>query len=245
MRHRICRSVGGSLLFEGKTLAQIGDLHEQAMVVRFYDEGNAVPGRSYPIWNPEGTPSGDIGKNKDGSPKQAGWGAFTFTVNALSILKNDNRANISEALGGNHKIRNFYNNIISPGYGKDATIDTHAVAASMLMPFGGSDMPVKEGLGMAGPSNADTGLKGIYALHLEAYRRAAVARDVLPREMQSITWEALRGLFSPEEKRDPKLEKAVDDTWKQYQQGKIDHAEAQRQILARGIKPPRWAKGSA
>src|SRR5262249_32941325 len=42
---------------------------------------------------------------------------------------------------------------------------------------------------------------GIYALHYEAYWRAAETiskeenRQVLPREMQSITWETVRGLY--------------------------------------------------
>ena len=164
-----------------------------------------------------------------------------MTGNALSILADDSRENISKALGDNHKVRNFYNNIISPDHGQDTTIDTHAVAAALLMPLGGGASQVKEGLGMSGPKNADTGLKSIYALYSEAYRRAADQAGVLPREMQSTTWEALRGLFSPEEKRDAKLEASVKDTWQQYTKGKIDLAQAQRDILARGIKPPRWA----
>ena len=94
---------------------------------------------------------------------------------------------------------------------------------------------------MSGPKNAETGLKSLYALYSEAYKRAANEAGVLPREMQSTTWEALRGLFSPEEKRDAKLEASVKDTWLRYKEGKIDLDAAQREILARGIKPPRWA----
>ena len=230
--------------FEGKKLSEL-PLDEQAMVLRFYDEGNAAPNRAYTIWNPEGTPSGTVGMaGKPGKEKvrEAGWGGFGMTENALSILADDTRANISSRLGDNHKVRNFYNNIIAPDYGKDATIDTHAIAGALLMPLGGSDVHVKEGLGMSGPKNADTGLKSIYALYNEAYRRAADERGVLPREMQSTTWEALRGLFSPEEKRDAKLDASVKSTWKQYKEGKIDLAAAQQAILSRGIKPPRWAK---
>jgi hypothetical protein len=230
--------------FEGKKLSELPSRVEQAMVLRFYDEGNAEPNRSYAIWNPEGTPSGQVamaGKEGEEKVRKSGWGSFPMAANALSILADDSRENISAALGDNHKIRNFYNNIISPEYGQDTTIDTHAVAAALLMPLGGGAYQVKEGLGMSGPSNADTGLKSLYALYSEAYRRAAKTADVLPREMQSTTWEALRGLFSPEEKRDAVLEASVKDTWARYQKGTIDLAEAQREILARGIKPPRWA----
>ena len=46
--------------FEGKKLSDIPNLAERAMVLRFYDEGNAAPDRAYAIWNPEGTPSGEV-----------------------------------------------------------------------------------------------------------------------------------------------------------------------------------------
>jgi hypothetical protein len=231
--------------FEGKKLSELPNLAEQAIVLRFYDEGNAAPGRSYAIWNPEGTKSGEVAKAGKGDKiknKESGWGGFGMTEGALSILANDSRENISAQLGDNHKVRNFYNNIISPDYGQDTTIDTHAVAASLLRPLGGGATEVKEGLGMSGPKNAETGLKALYPLYTEAYKRAADQAGVLPREMQSTTWEALRGLFSPEEKRDAAIEKSVNDTWKSYAEGKTDLAHAQQAILARGIKPPRWAK---
>jgi hypothetical protein len=231
--------------FEGKKLSELPDRAQQAIVLRFYDEGNAEPGRAYAIWNPEGTKSGEVamaGKEDERKVRQSGWGGFGMTEAALSILADDSRENVSAQLGDNHKVRNFYNNIISPEYGEDTTIDTHAVAAALLMPLGGGASQVKEGLGMSGPKNADTGLKSLYALYSEAYRIAAKDAGVLPREMQSTTWEALRGLFSPEEKRDAALEASVKSTWARYREGKIDLDEAQREILARGIRPPRWAK---
>jgi hypothetical protein len=245
--------------FEGKTLGQLPEV-QQPVMLRFYDQGNAPEDRAYTIWNPEGTSSGEIARNKptaaqakrgeEGDPKQSGWGGFDSIGNSLSVLRDDSNANISASLGDNHKVRNFYNNIISPNYGQDTTIDTHAVAASMLMPLGQSSPIVKEGLGMSGPKNADTGLKGMYALHYEAYTRAAAeisqleGRQVLPREMQSSSWEALRGLYNPEDKRNVDLERANRGIWKDYQSGKITLAAAQERILARGIRPPRWAKGA-
>ena len=168
--------------FEGKKLSEL-PLDEQAMVLRFYDEGNAAPGRAYAIWNPEGTPSGEVGMAGQGDKRkvrEAGWGGFGMTENALISSLMMNRANISSRLGDNHKVRNFYNNIISPEYGKDATIDTHAIAGALLMPLGGSDVHVKEGLGMSGPKNAETGLKSIYSLYYEAYRRAAGSAGFCP-----------------------------------------------------------------
>lgn len=242
--------------FEGKRLDQL-PINQQPVMLRFFDTGNAKPGRAYEIYNPDGTSSGKIARNnpskaqakrgEEGDPKQSGWGGFDSIGNALSILRNDSNENISKSLGDNHKVRNFYNNIISPNYGQDTTIDTHAVAASTLQPLGQSSRIVKEGLGMSGPKNADTGLKGIYALHYEAYRRAAAdiskreGRTVLPREMQSTAWEALRGLYSPTEKTDKSTRDENAAIWKRFSQGKISLDAAQKQILERGIKAPRWA----
>lgn len=227
---------------DGKSLAEL-PLADQAMVVRFHDE--ATTSREYVIWNPDGTPSGAVGLTKAGEPRSVAWGGFDQIGNALSIAHDDSRENISTQLGGNHKVRNFYNNIISPEHGQDATIDTHAVAAALLMPLGGEHPLVKQGLGVAGPKNAETGLKGLYTLYHEAYRRAAEDRGVLPREMQSAAWEAVRGLYPPEAKRSRQLEAQINGIWKQYHEGKLDLAAAQQQILARGIQPPRWAAGGA
>lgn len=242
--------------FEGKKLGDL-PINQQPVMLRFFDSGNAEKSRSYQIWNPDGTSSGKIARNnptkaqakrgEEGDPKQSGWGGFDSIGNALSILRNGNNENISKSLGDNHKVRNFYNNIISPNYGQDTTIDTHAVAASTLQPLGQSSRIVKEGLGMSGPKNADTGLKGMYALHYEAYRRAAAevskkeGKLVLPREMQSASWEALRGLYSPTEKTDKSTRDANAAIWKRFAEGKISLQAAQKQILERGIKAPRWA----
>lgn len=243
--------------FEGKTLSQLPE-NLQPIMLRMYDTGNAPVARSYTIWNPDGTDSGQIGRNnptkaqrergEEGSPKQSGWGGFASIGNALSVLRDDSNANISQSLGDNHKVRNFYANIVSPNYGQDTTIDTHAVAASMLMPLGQSSPLVKEGLGMSGPKNAETGLKGLYALHYEAYNRAAAeiseqeGRMVLPREMQSASWEALRGLYTDKDKRNPKIRAEANAVWERYGKGEISLAAAQREILSRPIQPPRWYK---
>jgi len=57
--------------------------------------------------------------------------------------------------------------------------------------------------------------------------------------MQSITWEAVRGLFN---NKTPKIKKAVSDVWKSYKKGEIEQEEAQKLItdIAGGFNAPTW-----
>jgi hypothetical protein len=89
------------------------------------------------------------------------------------------------------------------------------------------------------------GISGLYGVYAEAYRRAAKARGVLPREMQSITWEAIRGLY-PKEIKQPKFKQQINDLFKQYENGKISIDELRAKIFdkAGGIDPPSWAEGN-
>jgi len=176
-----------------------------------------------------------------------GWGNFKTLSNAMSVLENPSRANISERLGGEHKVRSFYNNILLPdlkAFG-DVTIDTHAVAAGLLRPLAGADTEVSHNLG-AGISSATTGASGIYGIYADAYRDAAKQRGILPRQMQSITWEAVRGLFTAEWKTKANKE-LVNNIWNEYKKGNLTKDEARLQIskAADGIKTPDWARSDS
>jgi len=129
-------------------------------------------------------------------------------------------------------------------------VDTHAVAAALLRPLAGHDKEVKHMLGSGmkgerGPKNsAVIGIKGLYALYAEAYRRAASERGLLPREMQSITWEAVRGLY-PDTFKSGKTNKAeIDKIWKLYKNKKMTLDEARQAAIeyAGGINLPDWAQ---
>ena len=131
------------------------------------------------------------------------------------------------------------------------TVDTHAIAAALLRPLSGSDKDTAIGLGTAPPTNAMTGSKGLYGAYAEAYRRAAAERDILPRQMQSITWEAIRGLYSPVEKRTPSFRQAVNDAWARHGSGEWTQQQVQQHLMtnpetgASRIRPPSWHTGSA
>jgi hypothetical protein len=225
----------------GKNFEEL-TLYQKAVFLRAYDEVNHS--RGYQVITPEGDFSGTA-KNMDGKPSKVAWGDFGVIAKAISIVEDPSRANISVRLGQEHKVRSFYNNLLLPrneDHG-DVTIDTHAVAAAHLRPLAGEDDPVKHNFGANGaPSSSITGASGTYGLYADAYREAAAARNLLPREMQSIAWEAVRGLFTPEFKT-AENKAAVDAIWKRYKNGSITLANARNQILdlSGGISTPSWA----
>jgi hypothetical protein len=167
----------------------------------------------------------------------------------VAILEDGSIENISRRLGGQHKVRNFYNNIFDPNdqHGS-VTIDTHAVAAGLLKPLSGSSPEVLHNFGGGGSSSsAQSGAQGTYGLYAEAYRRAAKERGILPREMQSITWEAVRGLFTPGFKAQAKNVDAVAKVWENHKAKRISLDETRKQLtaLAGNINQPDWVGSAA
>jgi Large polyvalent protein associated domain 38 len=254
--------------YRGKTLKEMyvpGDpksLAKMAVWIRAWDEGHNP--QTARVITPEGTFTNEIASGKTGKPIAMRAQSFAAMVKTLQILQDSDLRNFSELIGKNHKVRSFYNNIIAPFAGEDVTIDTHAVAAALMRPLGSSDLEVYHNFGSAKPAKKDkegnilvpaskgtknsavTGLYGTYAMYAEAYRRAAADARILPREMQSITWEAIRGLFRPEQKQ-AKLKKQVDSLWNQVAKGKLSGQEALEQIskLVSGIEDPAWVKSPA
>jgi hypothetical protein len=145
--------------------------------------------------------------------------------------------NISEKLGNKHKVRNFYNNIVAPNspYG-DATIDTHAVAAGLLMPLGASATEVDHNFGTGMPGAPTSGITGAYHMYLEAYRRAAKELGIQPRQMQSITWEAIRLLYPSELRTKDSVDKAT-----KIHNNANNEQEARDTLLRPEISRPSWS----
>jgi len=233
----------------GKTLAQITDPGLKAMWLRTYDQAH-LP-REHQIVSPEGDFVG-VRMNSDGkTPTKTGWGSLNEIGKAVVILEDPSRATISNSLGDMHKVRNFYNNIYAPNDPSGAvTIDTHAVAAGLLRPLSGNSREVMHNFGSnvtgeVGPKNSSvTGVQGTYGLYAEAYRRAAQERGILPREMQSITWEAVRGLFPDTFKSQAKNVEQVDNIWLKYRKGQLSLDEARNEVIrsAGGINAPEWER---
>ena len=92
------------------------------------------------------------------------------------------------------------------------------------------------------PNSKVHGISGNYYAYLEAYRLAAEERGLLPREMQSITWEAIRLLYTAGFKNDANKAK-IQSLHTRYRNGEITREQLREGILkeAGGIGTPDWA----
>ena len=184
------------LNYIGKKLKDLNNEHA-AWFVRAYDEVNNS--RSFPIISPEGDRVG-IKTKADGTPSKVGWGSYGEIASAVGAFRSTTQAEFSSMLGDKHKVRNFYVNIVDPTNPKAITIDTHAVAAALFLPLAGASEEVSQNFGTRkGISSAGKvvgGHKGTYAVFHEAYLRTANELGILPRELQSITWEQVRTFFT-------------------------------------------------
>jgi len=214
----------------------------QAYYVRLYTELNVT--KDYNILRPDGEVM-QVATKKDGTKSKVAWGSYVEIGKAVSMYNNGSQENITKTLGEMHKIRNFYNNIIDPmSKDGDVTIDTHAVAAGLLKPLSGNSREVGNNFGTGTSNSGAKGVKGVYYAYLDAYALAAKELDLLPRQVQSITWEAVRGLYTDSFKRDSKKTKSIEEIWERYRDGKITINEARDEAIKKGggINNPTWAE---
>jgi hypothetical protein len=212
---------------QGKKLSELSDVDKKAAFVRLHDEVNNP--REYFKINPDGSNAG-VYKKADGTSGKVAWGSLDEIGKAINILEDGSRNNLSENLGQAHKVRHFYNNIIEPNSARgDVTVDTHAVGAALMRAVSGKTPEVLTNFG--GPSSNIHGLNGTYPLYHEAYTRAAKELDIAhPRQLQSVVWEHIRNLMPAEFKTDENID-AINNIWKEKQNGQITADEARNRII--------------
>jgi len=238
-------------LVRNKKFGELTSPEEKALWLRTYDQAFNPP--DHLVVSPEGNFEGPRLTDSGGRRKIA-WGSLNEIGKAVAIVDNPEIDNISRLLGDMHKVRSFYSNIYAPFDPRGpATIDTHAVAAAMLRPLSGKSREVLHNFGSGvvgegGPGKSSVlGMNGTYGIILEAYRRAAAQRGLLPRELQSITWEGVRGLFPDKWKR-PQNAVTIDAIWNRYRNGDITLQEAQDAVIKaspnKGTGVPEWARSA-
>jgi hypothetical protein len=208
---------------------------------RLWNEINTT--KDYNVLRPDGVVI-DVAYKKDGQKAKVAWGSYTEINKAVSIYIDGSQENITKTLGEMHKIRNFFNNIIDPmSKNGDVTMDTHAIAAALLLPLSGKSKQVEQNFGTGTSNSSPLGIKGLYYAYAEAYSLAAKEAGLLPRQVQSITWEAVRGLFTDVFKRNPAEVNKINNIWKKYSNGEISINEARNEIIAEagGINDPTWS----
>ncbi len=155
--------------------------------------------------NPDGTyDDSELSLTKAGKPQSGTWQSYENIAKAIKVYRDPSIESISTAMGEAHKVRTFFNNINSPNDPRnEATIDTHSagisvgVALSITHPWiaaGGNSM-------MSSPRHVADGTSGTYSIMAEAHRRVAARNNLLPRELQSITWEQWRRMHEPVSRR--------------------------------------------
>jgi hypothetical protein len=289
----ICRALMPQLMNEDGTYKKLGELEtpgQKALWIRLFDQIHTDPEeRAHYRISPEGNYEEFMRKapttkqkkaGQEGDIRGTGWGTIGTISNAIKCLESKGDAKtISDALGSMHKVRCFYNNIVAPdSMHGDVTCDTHAVAVCFLRPLGGSTPEVAMCLGSSPKGgtmpagmgsvrkSGNYGMAGLYGLFADAYREAAEEEGVLPREMQSITWEKIRGMFSfgfkhskskpkkegetntnptknAKPKADPQMDQ-IDQLWANYEAGKIDYADVVEKTFQIANKvDPDWMQG--
>jgi len=206
---------------QGKKYSELETTKQKAMWIRAYDEAHNP--KTYRALTPEGD-LGDIILSGN-SPKDIAWGGFNPIEKAVDALESGGDFKVlSDAMGGQHKVRNFFNNIEVPFSDMgDVTIDTHAIAAALMRPLGGDDRLVAQGLGAIGGQNKYLGAKGNYGFIADDYRDVADNRGLLPREVQSITWEGIRSLFN---NKSDAVKRKVNTIWSQVDKGNLTQQQA-------------------
>lgn len=227
---------------ENKSLDEIlktDDLRTAAIWIRAYDE--VFHDQRVRVQTPEGGVGNDWFRTERGTLKKCTWMDYHPIIKALSILRDGSMANIDAQLGDEFKVRDFYNNLYDPTDAQAMTIDTHQVGANLLSVMSSKSREVEQNFGGTGASSSsETGQRGTYAFYAEALSRAAERCGVMPREMQSISWEGIRVLFEDTKKK--ALRPKIEAIWKRHDKGEITVDQARQEILevAGGFSKYQW-----
>jgi len=168
----------------------------------------------------------------DGKYGVIGWPGGAALSNAVSMLIDPSMKNISSRLGNGNKVRNFYGNIIDPQNSEFLTADTHAFAAGLMLPASANEA---QDFGLF-----KGGMSVEYAIFKDAYIEVAKEFGILPRELQSITWEAARGSINIDN-RTPSMVKDINRISEEFLTNGESNENRTNEILRK--YPIKFSKG--
>ena len=218
----------------------------QARFIRMFSEAAENEAlrdpKTFNVIRPDGAILERPSMSEKGAPRSIAWGSYVTIEKAIRVL-NEGQENpmdvVSNELGLMHKVRSFYNNIVDPSSrAGHVTMDTHAIAALLLKPVSGNSIEVTQNFGGQGTaSDSNLGISGLYPAFAEAYRSVSFTNDTtdseyLVREIQSITWEAVRMLFPSKWKANKNHVRAIEELHAKYEEGIITLEQLQEQIYS-------------
>jgi hypothetical protein len=160
------------------------------MWIRIYDQAHNP--QSYLEYSSKGKVLSQATKN-DGGLRRVGWWRFDDIEKAVKAIEAKNLDDISAALGGDHKVRNFYNNMADPlNKGNFMIVDNTPGRSSTLSTAkwevaGGSAGLRRRWLGQVGPIWHGRNL----CVHVTAGQKVAESFGYRhANELQSAVWKA-------------------------------------------------------
>jgi len=222
----------------GKTYGELNNPLHKAAWIRTYDEAH------HARHHRDITPEGEFGEHVTGKiigskRKDTSWASFSGIAKAVRALEsNGHMPSISAALGKQHKVRSFYNNIAQPNSPMgDVTIDTHAIGNALgRYSIAGTSPETSDVLG-GSPSSSRTGMRGTYPLAQQSFTNVSNRRGSLPRKIQSKVWTGRRADDATDAQK-----AAIDANFEYLRSGEMTHDQVLRANT--GVlgpqKPPTW-----
>lgn len=212
--------------FLGKTVPELSDEHAAATIRAHGElEGGAYIGqplaelskqavaagvspRGLVAYRTELLPDGEPGDHVlVGNPKSRVRAQSMDTYRSVvRIYRSEGDMEVIDyELGDGPKVRSFFNNNLNPmdELHRDVTIDTHAVAGELLIPVAAAHDLTNLAFGSVTSLGTAQAYPLMRAAMIATMMRweAATGEKYLPRQIQSITWEAMRALVPAKSKR--------------------------------------------
>jgi hypothetical protein len=196
------QTLGGAFLGQGGTVKnEKGKSPDAIRQEEFLFE------EDFPDWDENRSWKLSVRSNKDGSARRGMIQSEPNYESALEMIRADQDGKpdwnaIGESIGKGSKVRSFFNNIYNPNDDKyaDITGDTHFFGGATMVPVSAKH-DILDVLFSSNATGAGLSYPIFRAMVVAATDRWNESKKdtLLPRQVQSITWEAIRALVPDED----------------------------------------------